>query len=113
MIIKAAKRTESVQEYYFSRKLKEIAAMNAERKERGEELVINLGIGSPDGMPPMPAIEALCESAAQRETMHTRAMWDFRSSDRRLPIGMLVGMELHWIRQRRSSRLWAPRRRSC
>ena len=65
MIIKAAKRTESVQEYYFSRKLKEIAAMNAERKERGEELVINLGIGSPDGMPPMPAIEALCESAAQ------------------------------------------------
>ena len=65
MIIKAAKRTESVQEYYFSRKLKEIAAMNAERKERREELVINLGIGSPDGMPPMPAIEALCESAAQ------------------------------------------------
>ena len=65
MIIKAAKRTESVQEYYFSRKLKEIAAMNAERKERGEELVINLGIGSPDGMPPMPAIEALRGSAAQ------------------------------------------------
>ena len=65
MIIKAAKRTESVQEYYFSRKLKEIARMNAERKERGEELVINLGIGSPDGMPPMPAIEALCESAVQ------------------------------------------------
>ena len=65
MIIKAAKRTESVQEYYFSRKLKEIAAMNAERKEKGEELIINLGIGSPDGMPPMPAIEALCESAVQ------------------------------------------------
>jgi aspartate/methionine/tyrosine aminotransferase len=65
MIIKAAKRTESVQEYYFSRKLKEIAAMNAERKERGEELVINLGIGSPDGMPPMPAIEALSESTMQ------------------------------------------------
>ena len=65
MIIKAAKRAESVQEYYFSRKLKEIAAMNAERKERGEELVINLGIGSPDGMPPMPAIDALCESAQQ------------------------------------------------
>lgn len=39
--------------------------MNAERKERGEELVINLGIGSPDGMPPMPAIEALCESSVQ------------------------------------------------
>ena len=65
MIIQPAKRTESVQEYYFSRKLKEIAQMNATRKEAGEELVINLGIGSPDGMPPMPAIVALVESAAQ------------------------------------------------
>ena len=65
MIIKAANRTESVSEYYFSKKLKEIAAMNAERSARGEELVINLGIGSPDGMPPMEAIEALCESARE------------------------------------------------
>ena len=56
MIIKAAKRTESVSEYYFSRKLKEIAAMNAERAERAEEPVINLGIGSPDGMPPLAAV---------------------------------------------------------
>ena len=39
--------------------------MNAARKEAGEELVINLGIGSPDGMPPVPAIEALVESASQ------------------------------------------------
>ena len=65
MIIKAAKRTESVQEYYFSRKLKEIAAMNAERAGSGEEPVINLGIGSPDGVPPMDAIDALCESARE------------------------------------------------
>ena len=65
MIIKAAKRTESVQEYYFSRKLKEIAEMNAERAVRGEEPVINLGIGSPDGMPPVEAIDALCESARE------------------------------------------------
>lgn len=65
MIIQPAKRTESVQEYYFSMKLKEIAQMNAARKEAGEELVINLGIGSPDGMPPIPAIEALVESASQ------------------------------------------------
>ena len=65
MIIKAAKRTESVQEYYFSRKLKEIAAMNAEREVRGEEPVINLGIGSPDGMPPAEAVDALCESARE------------------------------------------------
>ena len=65
MIIKAAKRTEIVQEYYFSRKLKEIAGMNAERAARGEEPVINLGIGSPDGMPPVPAVDALCASAQQ------------------------------------------------
>lgn len=65
MIIKAAKRTESVQEYYFSRKLREIAAMNAGRAERGESPVINLGIGSPDGMPPMEAVEALCSSARE------------------------------------------------
>ena len=65
MIIRPAKRTESVQEYYFSRKLKEIAQMNAERMAAGESPVINLGIGSPDGMPPMPAIDALCEAAVQ------------------------------------------------
>ncbi len=65
MIIKPAHRTESVQEYYFSRKLKEIAVMNAERTARGEDPVINLGIGSPDGMPPCEAVQALCESARQ------------------------------------------------
>ena len=65
MIIQPAKRTESVQEYYFSRKLKEIAQMNADRAKRGEAPVINLGIGSPDGMPPAEAIQALCESARQ------------------------------------------------
>ncbi len=65
MIIQPAKRTESVQEYYFSRKLKEIAQMNADRAQKGEAPVINLGIGSPDGMPPIEAIEALCESARQ------------------------------------------------
>ena len=65
MIIKAAKRTESVREYYFSMKLKEIARMNAERLAIGDEPVINLGIGSPDGMPPAEATDALCESTRQ------------------------------------------------
>ena len=64
-MIRPAKRTESVREYYFSRKLKEIAQMNAARAEAGEDPVINLGIGSPDGMPPMEAIEALCGSAVK------------------------------------------------
>ena len=57
MIVNPAKRTSSVQEYYFSRKLKEIAGMDS---------VINLGIGSPDGMPPAEAIEALSECAREK-----------------------------------------------
>ena len=65
MIIQPAKRTESVQEYYFSRKLKEIAQMNADRIQKGVAPVINLGIGSPDGMPPAEAVQALCDSAQQ------------------------------------------------
>lgn len=63
MIIQPAERTESIQEYYFSRKLKEIARMNLQRAAEGEEPVINLGIGSPDGPPPAAAVSALCESA--------------------------------------------------
>ncbi len=65
MIISPARRTASVQEYYFSRKLKEIAQMNAERKSAGMPPVINLGIGSPDGMPPQEAADALRASALQ------------------------------------------------
>lgn len=63
MIIEAAKRTESVQEYYFSRKNREIAALNADGRS---EPIINLGIGAPDGMPPQDAIDALCENAKLR-----------------------------------------------
>ena len=58
-------RTQSVQEYYFSRKLKEIALINSQKAAAGEDPVINLGIGSPDGMPPQEAIEALTASAVQ------------------------------------------------
>ena len=39
--------------------------MNADRAQRGGAPVINLGIGSPDGMPPAEAVEALCQSAQQ------------------------------------------------
>ena len=62
MIISPAKRTSSVQEYYFSRKLKQIASVNAERKAAGLPPVINLGIGAPDGMPPSEAILTLVET---------------------------------------------------
>lgn len=62
MIINPAKRTESIQEYYFSRKLKEIAAINAQRALNGEEPIINLGVGAPDGMPPCESLKCLSDS---------------------------------------------------
>lgn len=65
MIIEPAHRTLSVKEYYFSTKLKEIDRLNAERGAAGRDKIVNLGIGAPDGMPPAPAIDALCRAAAE------------------------------------------------
>lgn len=56
--ITPADRVGSVQEYYFSKKLKEVAEMNAAGKN-----VINLGVGSPDLPPSEQTIETLCEHA--------------------------------------------------
>ena len=65
MIISPANRTLSVKEYYFSRKNKEIAALNARRAAEGLDPVINLGIGSPDGAPSAQAVKALQDCAAR------------------------------------------------
>ena len=63
--IEPARRTTTVKEYFFSVKNREIAALNAERKARGEDPVVNLGIGSPDGTPPAAALETLAVSAVK------------------------------------------------
>lgn len=55
-----ADRLNTVSEYYFSTKLKEVAGMNA----RGLN-VISLGIGSPDLPPSKETIEALAQSATE------------------------------------------------
>lgn len=56
--IQPAERLSAVNEYYFSRKGKEVARMNAEGLD-----VISLAIGSPD-MPPSPrTVETLCREA--------------------------------------------------
>lgn len=65
MIVQPANRTSSVREYYFSWKNKELSRLNADRKARGEDPIINLGIGAPDRMPPMPAINELVSTARQ------------------------------------------------
>ena len=67
MIIAASERSQSVKEYYFSRKLREVAQINATKASAGEEPVINLGIGSPDGMPPASAIDVLVKTAVRPE----------------------------------------------
>ena len=55
-----AKRVNEIQEYYFSRKLKEVALLNA----KGED-IISLAIGSPDMPPSKKTIDKLCEVAQQ------------------------------------------------
>jgi LL-diaminopimelate aminotransferase len=57
-MIKTAKRIDSVEEYYFSRKLAEVRNLDSP-----ELRVINLGIGSPDQAPAANAIDALIVSA--------------------------------------------------
>ncbi|MGK0448862.1 MAG: aspartate/methionine/tyrosine aminotransferase, partial [Polaribacter sp.] len=53
-MIKAAKRLETVQEYYFSKKLREVRSLIAAGKP-----IINMGIGSPDLQPPAQVLEAI------------------------------------------------------
>ena len=60
MIISPARRLQQVEEYYFSRKLRQIRQMNEEGKD-----IINLGVGSPDMMPSPATITALSEIAHQ------------------------------------------------
>ena len=60
IMIQPADRLSLVQEYYFSRKLKEVAQMNAEGKD-----IISLAIGSPDMPPSEQTINKLCEVARQ------------------------------------------------
>ncbi len=58
MNIQPADRIANVSEYYFSRKLKEIARLNAEGKN-----ILSLAIGSPDMPPSQATIDKLCEVA--------------------------------------------------
>lgn len=58
--VKPADRLSAVQEYYFSRKLKEVAMLNAQGLD-----IISLAIGSPDMPPSKQTVDKLCETAAQ------------------------------------------------
>ena len=56
-MIQPAKRLDTVQEYYFSKKLREVRALTAAGKP-----IINMGIGSPDLQPPTKVLEAISNS---------------------------------------------------
>lgn len=58
MAYQPADRIGTISEYYFSRKLKEVAKLNAEGKD-----IISLAIGSPDMPPSKETIDTLCENA--------------------------------------------------
>ncbi|QRX62785.1 aminotransferase class I/II-fold pyridoxal phosphate-dependent enzyme [Dysgonomonadaceae bacterium zrk40] len=57
-MIEPAAHIKSIEEYYFSVKLAEVARMNAEGKN-----VISLAVGAPDRMPSQETIEMLCDTA--------------------------------------------------
>jgi aspartate/methionine/tyrosine aminotransferase len=64
MNIKQASRLNSVKEYYFSKKLKEIAELRAAGKD-----IINLGIGNPD-LPPSDTSRKKMEEAIWENNKH-------------------------------------------
>jgi len=64
MQIQVASRLAHTGEYYFSRKLRELAALNAAGAN-----IINLGIGSPD-LPPHPSVTAALTASAAQPNAH-------------------------------------------
>ncbi len=64
LLLSASQRLGTTEEYYFSKKLREIA----ERRAAGHP-IINLGIGSPD-LPPAPAVIAALQTAAAQPQNH-------------------------------------------
>ena len=58
--IKPADRLSAVQEYYFSKKLKEVARMRAEGHD-----IISLAIGSPDMPPSQQTVDTLCRTTRE------------------------------------------------
>ncbi|TYR36292.1 aminotransferase class I/II-fold pyridoxal phosphate-dependent enzyme [Sphingobacterium phlebotomi] len=64
MHIEVAQRLQHTEEYYFSKKLREIDEMN----KRGAQ-VINLGIGSPD-LPPHPDVLRVLNEEASKNNVH-------------------------------------------
>ena len=63
MNIRPANRVEQIREYYFSKRLREVAHLKAEGAD-----IISLGIGGPDRAPAPEVIDTLCEEARRTDT---------------------------------------------
>jgi aspartate/methionine/tyrosine aminotransferase len=63
--IQPAARVATVKEYYLQRKMKEVAALNAQGQD-----IVSLGIGGPDRMPSPEVVQTLC-TEAQKEGNHS------------------------------------------
>lgn len=61
--IRPAARVDEIKEYYFARRQREVARLNAEGRD-----IVSLGIGGPDRPPHPDVIETLCEYARRPDT---------------------------------------------
>ena len=103
-MIQPASRVNEVQEYYFSRKLKEVAKMNADGQD-----IISLAIGSPDMPPSEQTIDKLCE-VARETTGHgyqpTAGMQGQKSN--RLSNRKRASCTSPWLSSIQANRCWSP-----
>lgn len=106
--ITPANRVGSVQEYYFSKKLKEVAEMNAAGKN-----VINLGVGSPDLPPSEQTIETLCEHARRANEHGYQPYVGIPELRKGFADWYKTWYDVTWTRKQRSNRSSAPKKVSC
>ena len=68
-MIKVAERLNHIEEYYFSKKLREVKKLEMDGKP-----IINMGIGSPDILPPKKISESLEKSLNHKNAHRYRVI---------------------------------------
>ena len=95
-MIQTAKRLDSVEEYYFSKKLREVRQLISEGKP-----IVNMGIGSPDLQPSQAVIDAVV-LAMQEENAHQYQSYqrhNFQSKFRVFVVGYFGLLVIQYARQ--------------
>ena len=104
MKVKPAKRTNSIKEYYFSQKLRQIDQM----RKMGAD-IINLGIGSPDQPPSNNTIRRLAEEASKAYAHGYQSYIGIPDLEKHLPHGIKY-FRVELILTVKFFRLWAARK---